>query len=296
MKADDVMSAARTAEPNTVSIEPAALADAVDELVARGDAASALELAGRTWRVWSTRGLIAEGSAVFAKALAAAGSDVVPVWQARVLYAAGVFAFRAGDQARSRELNEKALSAATSTGDVRGECDALTGLARVALRDGNYGDVVQLARQARERARSANDRAAEAAPLHLEAAGVRLEARYDEARALYVESLRLSEDLADEHGVAIELHNLGWVELHLGRIDEAAKRFEQRDQSGGNDAYARAWADINWAAVAALRGDREDARRRLERGRQVLDEQAAVLDPDDQFELDWVSALVSEQA
>ena len=295
MKADDVLSAARTTEPNKLKYEPAALADAVDELAARGDAASALELAGRTWRVWSTRGLNAEGSAVFVKALAAAGSDVVPVWQARVLYAAGVFAFRAGDQARSRELNEKALSAATSTGDVRGECDALTGLARVALRDGNYGGVVQLARQARDRARSANDRAAEAAPLHLQAAGVRLQARYDEARVLYEESLRLNEELGNERGIAIELHNLGWVELHLGNVDEAAKRFHQRDQAGVQEAYDRAWTDINWAAVAALRGDREDARRRLERRKHVLEEQAAILDPDDQFELDWVTTLVSEQ-
>lgn len=121
---------------------------------------------------------------------------------------------------------------------------------------------------------------------------MRLQARYDEARVLYVESLRLSEDLADERGVAIELHNLGWVELHLGQVDEAARHFKQRDESGAKDAYDRAWTDINWAAVAALRGDRVDAQRRLERGRQVLEEQAATLDPDDQFELNWVVSMV----
>jgi len=236
-----------------------------------------------------------EGSAVLVKALDSAGSEILPIWHARVLYGAGLFAFRAGDQRRSRYYNEKALAAATSTNDARGECDALTGLARVALRDGRYPEVAALSQKARDRARSANDRAAEAAPLHLQAAGVRLQARYEEARVLYVESLLLSEELADERGVTIELHNLGWVELHLGRIDEAAKYFERRDQSGSQEAYDRAWTDINWAAVAAQRGDREDARLRLERGRRVLKEQAETLDPDDQFELDWVTMLVSDQ-
>ena len=123
---------------------------------------------------------------------------------------------------------------------------------------------------------------------------MRLQERYEEARGLYEESLRLSGELADERGVAMELHNLGWVELHLGHVDKAAERFERRDQSsGGHEAYDRAWTDLNWAAVAALRGDREDASRRLERGRQVLQEQAEKLDPDDQFELDWVTTLVS---
>lgn len=294
MNADDVLTAARATEPDKLSLEPAELADAVDVFVARGDAASALEVAGRTWRVWFRLGLNDAGSAVLVKALTSSGSDIVPIWHARVLYAAGVFAFRAGDQGRSREYNEKALAAATSTGDARGECDALTGLARVALRDGRYEDVAALSRHARERARSAEDRAAEASPLHLEAAGVRLQERYDEARGLYEESLRLSEELADERGVAMELHNLGWVELHLGHVDEAAKHFERRDQSpGGHEAYDRTWTDLNWAAVAALRGDREDASRRLERGRQLLNEQAEKLDPDDQFELDWVTTLVS---
>ncbi len=292
LNADDVLSTARATGPDKLSLEPAELADAVDAFVARGDAASALEVAARTWRVWLRRGLNDEGSAVLVKALAPSGSSIVPIWHARVLYAAGLFAFRAGDQVRSRQYSEKALAAATSTGDARGESDALTGLARVALRDGRYEDVAALSRKARDRARSADDRAAEASPLHLEAAGARLPGRYDEARVLYEESLRLSEGLADERGVAMELHNLGWVELHLGHVDEAVKHFERRDQSGGQEAYDRAWTDLNWAAVAALRGDREEASRRLERARQMLEERAETLDPDDQFELDWVTNLV----
>ena len=103
MNADHVLTAARATEPDKLSLEPAELADAVDAFVARGDAASALEVAGRTWRVWFRHGLNDEGTAVLEKALASSGSSIVPIWNARVLYAAGLFAFRSGDQDRSRE-------------------------------------------------------------------------------------------------------------------------------------------------------------------------------------------------
>src|SRR5439155_24729806 len=134
-------------------------------------------------------------------------------WRVRALYADGALAFRAGDQQRSLERNQEALRIARATDDVRGECDALTGLARVALRDGRYDEVVALARQARDRARAAGDREAEAAPLHLQVAGIRLQQDYAGAREVYLESLDLNAALGNAAWVAMEQHNLGWVEL-----------------------------------------------------------------------------------
>ena len=194
---------------------------------------------------------------------------------------------------RSKQRNDECLAVARATSDVRGECDALTGLARVALRDGRFHDVVALARQARERAKAAGDAAAEASPLHLEAAGVRMLRDYAAARELYLESLALSENEGNARRVAMEQHNLGWVELHLDHIDEAAMRFQLLDLSAGADAYADAWKDVNWAAVHAARGDEAEARRRLERGERALEKLGVVLDPDDQFELDWVRSRLS---
>src|SRR5262249_18447009 len=158
------------------------VADAVNALADAGQAESALELVARTWRVWNAHGELAAGSAAARAALEAPGAGETPLWRARALYADGLLAFRAGDPDPSRARNQEALEVAREAGDVRGECDALTGLARVAVRDGAYAEVVSLAREARERARAAGDRAAEAAPLHLEAAGVRLQG--DHARAL----------------------------------------------------------------------------------------------------------------
>lgn len=290
MRSQHLLALAREGDLDALGRERMVVAEAVRELAQMGDAASALELVGRAWRIWFVRGELDDGSTVAATALAAAGAESVPLWQTRVLYADGMFAFRAGDQQRSLARNEEALRIARISGDVRGECDALTGLARVALRDARYDDVVALAHDARESARRVGDLAAEASPLHLEAAGMRLQQKYAAARELYLESLELNDSLGNEAGVAMELHNLGWVELHLGNIDEAEVRFRTREGHAGIDAYGSAWSNLNEAAIAVVRGDASEAQRRFNAGEQALDELGAALDPDDQFEFDWLSA------
>jgi tetratricopeptide (TPR) repeat protein len=288
MTADEVLRLARARDLDALVEDRQALARAVREFAQAGEAASALELVGRSWRVWFSVGELDEGRAVAAAALAAPSAEAVPVWRARALYADGLFAFRSGDQKRSLARNEEALRVARATNDVQGECDALTGLARVALRDGRYDEVVSLARQARERGQTAGDREAEAAPLHLEAAGMRLQKEYSIARELYRESLELNAALGSTAWVALEQHNLGWVELHLGNIDEAEARFRERDVHAGTDAYLDAWRNLNWAAVAFVRGNTDEAERRFAAGTVALEELEAALDPDDQSEFDWL--------
>jgi tetratricopeptide (TPR) repeat protein len=288
MTPEEFLEKARSGDLDALGAEREAVADAVHAFAEAGDAASALELVGRAWRIWFSRGELDDGSAVVAAALAVPGASTVPIWQVRALYADGLFAFRGGDQQRSRGRNEEALRIAREAGDVRGECDALTGLARVALRDGRYGEVVALARQARERARCVGDREAEAAPLHLQAAGVRLQRDYSAARELYLESLGVNAELGNAAWVAMEQHNLGWVELHLGNVDQAEARFRERDARAGTDAYGNAWSELNWAAVAAARGDSDEAQRRFGTARQALERLGVTLDPDDQSELDWL--------
>jgi tetratricopeptide (TPR) repeat protein len=290
---EQLLDLARAGDLETLGARRQEVSDAVDAFVEAGEPAAALELVGRAWRVWFSRGELAEGSAVAANALAAPGAQTVPTWYVRALYADGVIAFRSGDLLRSRARNEEALRVARATNDVRGECDALTGLARVALRDGRYGDVVALAREARERARTVSDQEAEAAPLHLEAAGVRLQHDYAAARDLYLESLELNAASGNEAWVAMEQHNLGWVELHLGNVDAAEAWFQERDAGAGDDAYGDAWSSLNRAAVALARGDTEPAAQLLEAGKRALEDLGVALDPDDQSELDWLDERVA---
>ena len=296
MAAQQMLVMARDGDLDALGLERAAVADAVREFAHAGDAASALEIVGRAWRIWFMRGELDEGSAVAATALAAAGAASVPLWRVRALYADGVFAFRAGDQQRSWARNQAALRVAQENRDVRGECDALTGLARVALRDGRYDDVVALASAARDRARSRADREAEASPLHLQAAGVRLQGDCATARELYLESLELNAELGNAAWVTLEQHNLGWVELRLGNVDEAESRFSERDAHAGEDAYGNAWSDLNRAAIAIARGDAAEARRRFAVGSQALRELGVALDPDDQSEREWLSRQLSDTA
>ena len=118
---------------------------------------------------WMSEGALPEGAAAAAAALASPAGEIVSVWRVRALYGDGVIAFREGARGRALARNEEALSLARETNDIRGECEALTGLARVALRDSEYRRVVELASEGRRIARGAGDREAEAAPLHLQA-------------------------------------------------------------------------------------------------------------------------------
>jgi tetratricopeptide (TPR) repeat protein len=288
---DELLAMARAGDLDALGAEREAVADAVRTFAEIGDGASALELVALSWRVWQMRGELEEGSESATVALGSPGADEPSADRARVLYADGLFAFRLGDQERSRARNEEALAVAREVGDTRAECEALTGLARVALREGDYAKVVELAREGRAKAQAAGDRSAEGPPLHLEAAGLHLSGDYAHARELYEQSLALNEELGNASWVAMELHNLGWVEIHLGDADAAAERFRARDaRDSGQDAYGRAWRDLNWAAVAVVRGDRDEAHKRLAAGEQVLAALGLTPDPDDQVALDWLRA------
>jgi len=290
-----VLDRARARDLAALTADTGAVADAVRAFVEAGDATSALEVVGRGWRVWTATGKVDEGASAAATALDATGATD-QTWRARALYGDGVIAFRAGDSVRSRARNEELLELARRSGDARGEADALTGLARLALREGDYAEVVRLAREGLERARAAGDAEAEGAPLHLEAAGTRLQGHFAEAKTLYLESLELNERIGNGAVVAMEHHNLGWVEVHLGDADAAERWFRERDADSSPDAYVDAWRDLNRSAVALLRGDAAEARRRYDAGVAALQALGVVLDPDDAFERDWLASSLSERA
>lgn len=72
--------------------------------------------------------------------------------------------------------------------------------------------------------------------------------------------------------------------------------FAERDARSGLDAMGDAWTELNRAALALVRGQREDAARLFEAGKRQLDELGAALDPDDKFEFDWLSARITQLA
>ena len=251
-----------------------------------------LQEAAAHWREWFDRGEFDDGAARVEQALNGPEASGPSVDRVRVLYGAHLLAFRRG--LPSGEYAQECLDLARALGDVRGECDGLTGLAREALRAGDYNRVAECAAEGLRRARAGGNRGAEGPPLHLYAAGMRLSGNYDRARDLYLESVALGDELGDEQRKQQEFHNLGWVELHRGDVDAAQRMFAERDARSGLDAMGDAWTGLNRAGVALARGQREEAASLFLAGRGKLEELGAALDPDDQFEFDWLSAqLVS---
>jgi hypothetical protein len=89
--------------------------------------------------------------------------------------------------------------------------------------------------------------------------------------------------------VAVELHNMGHVELHRGNVAATERCFaECAEVRNADDPYEAAMTHLNQAAVASARGDGERAAELLRRTEATLDAAGIVLDPDDAFEVAWV--------
>ena len=264
------------------------LLEAARFLAENGEEEAAAELAANLWRLWLLLGDVAGGRQLLAAALDV-GDRRPSRARALALYGDGLLAFRAGAQTESQDRNEAALRAARAIGDRQAEALALVGLSRVAFRAGDYPRVRSLAAEARGLTRQL-DAAAGAAPLHMLAAGTRLAGDLDEAVELYTESLELARRLGDSRGVAIELHNLGHVELHRGNLEAAERYFaECAEIRNRRDPYEAAMTHLNQAALAFARGDPEAAAELLGRTRSTLEGAGIMLDPDDAFEVGWLS-------
>ena len=178
----------------------------------------------------------------------------------------------------SQERNEAALDAARAAGDPEALALAHLGLSRVAFEQGDYKRALALAQKAREHARGLDPALGGQAPLHAEAQSRRMLGDLDTAAELLRESLALNRQIDDLGMVAVELHNLGHVEIRRGNIVEAERLFAELGAS--DDAYGA----LNGAALALARGDEDRARELLVRAEAVEGE----LPPDDRAELDWL--------
>jgi tetratricopeptide (TPR) repeat protein len=268
------------------------LVQAARFLSENGQEEAAAELGANVWRLWLITGDPAGGRRLLEVALEV-GEGKPSRARALALYGDGALAFRTGAMTESRERNEAALEVARAVGDAEAESLALVGLSRVAFRDGDYARVRSLATEARELTSGLDD-AAGVPALHLLAAGTRLAGAYDEAAAIYHESLELNRRLGDSRMVGMELHNLGHVEVHRGNVDAAERCFAERAElAPQNDPYEAAMTDLNKAALAFVRGDRRRASELLDRTQSTLDGVGIVLDPDDAFEVDWLRQELS---
>lgn len=89
--------------------------------------------------------------------------------------------------------------------------------------------------------------------------------------------------------VAVELHNLGHVEIRRGNGDAAARYFAELELlRTSNDPYSTAMAQLNQSAVAWVAGDQRGARTLVAAAEATLSDHGMVAARDDQAEIDWL--------
>lgn len=273
--------------------EKESFAAAARLLIESGDDNKATELAANVWRLWVLARDPLEGRAFLAAVLD--GREEEPSRaKALALYGDGLLAIMVGAHEDSRARGEACLEAARAVQDPEALALAHLGLSRVAFLDSEYDHARSLATQAREFARTLEPALGQA-PLHMHAQGTRLTGNYDQAAALFEESLALNRRLGDLGMVGVELHNLGHVEIHRGNIDAAERYFaESEELTASDDAYGAAMTHLNRAVVALARGEDDRARALLGVSESLLMETDLYQAPDDRFELDWLRGQLAE--
>jgi tetratricopeptide (TPR) repeat protein len=264
--------------------ERESLLEAVRQLLDAGEVESATELAANAWRVWMVARDIDGGRRFLAAVLDARGA---PRDRALALYGDGLFAFWQGAAEQARERNEAALVAAEESGDAEALALAHLGLSRVALEDGDHERARAEAVQARELASDLGPTMGQA-PLHMHAQAARQAGDFDEAAALFEQSLELNRRVGDTGMVDVELHNLGSVELRRGNVDQAERYFAECRELDSDDPYVVALTAFHDAAIALGRGARERATTLFERGETVLGEAGIDLFTDDRADVEWL--------
>jgi tetratricopeptide (TPR) repeat protein len=262
-------------------------ANAALVLMEHGDEEGAVEIASSAWRLWVVARDVGGGRAFLASVLNK-GEKKRSRARSLALYGDALLAFRQGKVEESRQRSHEALDAAIAIKDQEALTLANLGLSRVAFEDGDYAKSASLAVKAREFALGL-DPAMGQAPLFLHASATRLKGDYDQAAALFEQSLELNRKIGDRGMVVAELQNLGFVEIHRGNVDAAERYFTEGEKIGpASDPYSTAMSMINKAVIASLRGNKDESHTQLQRAQSAFKE--AGIDPgaDDQFEIDWL--------
>ena len=248
-------------------------------------------LVATLWRFWWLRGHMAAGRAFLERAVLIESPE-----RQEILKGLGTIAFREGDADRADRAFSERLRLLEPQNEPRKLADAFADLARIALRRGDFAAVRKYAERGYAAAQGLGPEAIRG-PLHLRAAAARMEGQLDEARALYLESRAINEQLGNELNVAGEDHNLIDVALHMGDREEAERRFRSSSQwtFDHNNAYLRPYALLDAGVLALHDGELERACRLVAAAQRIFEETGSIPDPDDRVELDKVVADLRKQ-
>jgi tetratricopeptide (TPR) repeat protein len=262
-----------------------------DELLAalqwfldNGRTDEALRLAIALAPLWMQRQKLDEGLDWFDKALAAdGGTDVV---RGNACFQAGLLAFWPGYDERAAEYHHQALTIGRRTGNATVTAQALTGLARLAVRSGNASDIKEarwLCREALAITEGTDDRTGRSNALHVLGVLAQMAGDFEEARTLMTQRIAEARETGNLSTVSSEAGNLSMVERQLGNLDEAealAAEALDIDHRRG-DLWAMPYKLSGLAAVATDRGDFDRATTLLGAAETMMEREHAEWPPDE---------------
>ncbi len=276
------------------------IADASDDLLAAiqwfvdtGRTNDALRLANALYRYWITQQRFAEGAIWFDRALASPGGD--ELIRGKALLNAGFMPFWMGDDARASELFGQALDTGRRLADPSLTSQALSGLARVALRS-DVPDARRLAREALAVSDSAGDEAGRSNALHLLGVGAQIAGDLIEARDWMIQRLALVRATGNEFLIASEACNLSMVERQLGNLTraEALARETLEIERRTGDRFTMPFAFSGLASIATERGQTGRAATLVGAAEAIMEAQGMAWPPDERPHYERLLAMLPE--
>jgi len=257
----------------------AALEMAFDWFLDRDRSDEVTELATSLAGFWTASGRLDTGSEWLARSLSSGPSELV---RPAALFESGLLAFWQGDDDSARRLHQESLDTARRIGDRTGTALALSGLARVALRDGTE-EARRLGLEALEAVKGTGDSIGTSNALHVLGVAAQMAGDLEEARGYMSKRLKLARELGELSSVASEAGNLSVVERQLGNLDRARELADEslRISVTRRDEWIVPYNLNGLAAIALENEDLDRAATLLGAAEAIMERQGASWPPDE---------------
>ena len=277
---------------DSIRINQSLLSEAVKYFLDKGQIDKAYELSANVWRLWVLKHKEKEGRIFLSTVL---GKKIFPetFYCSLTLYGDGLFAYRLGDTTASRECNNEALAIADKINNKEAQGLALLGLCRVEFSESNF-------EQSHDLAVKSLDLLKQLGPLYKQgvlnfaAQSAQAIGNLNEAENLFRQSMELNRQINDETMFAVDLHNLGHVEVKLGKVDEAEIHFNECEKlsSDPNDTYSLALNLFNKATIAYARNNIKEARLLIHHSREIINKNKIEFAMEDEVEFNKLNKLL----
>jgi tetratricopeptide (TPR) repeat protein len=207
---------------------------------------------------WMATKRLEDGTEWFDRVLDASGGG--NTYRGEAFFQAGLLAFWQGNDERASALHHRALAIGRQTDDATIIAEALSGLARIALRS-DVNEARRLCRAALAITEGTPDQRGRSNAMHVLGVAAQMAGDFQEAQALMNACIQQARALGNFRVISSEAGNLSMVERQLGNLDQAemlARESLQIDYQRG-DHWAMPYKVSGLAAVATERREVERA-------------------------------------